>query len=677
MIKNIFKGLIWGIFVAGVLSSCQQAEKEIEADLSVLADTTGRTVTLYVVMPDGTGRENEVSLVQRNKVSAEIQPTGAALLHFSDSTGFIEPAIKGLELPEDWMPYKFIRFTLSNPNDFPVDVVFNVYGARNRMPYDLTLQAGESYDGEMCLIELPLTARNFSIYSPNALHIFAKAEASSFDLEVNRIALVQTDDTEPKAVVDDIGQRKHADWEGKLNGPEELINFMDEELAFLNAIQDNPRLDKYGGWLDGPKMDATGFFYVTQNKDGRWWFVTPEGNVFWSLGVTGVRTKHRFADVTIVKDREYLFDTIPPHDGEFVDAWEGDHFFSFYSWNIQRKYESPEDWMNMVIKRLQKWGMNTLGNWSEVSLINERKIPYTYGFRISERNDYLLRHKFPDVFDPRWQRHADSLMQKAVTMKDDPYLLGYFVDNEAHWGTPNLFDDDLKNTPLRKRWEEVLKEKYTTLDVVNKVWGTTYPSWDAIRNISIVGDEQEGAFYNDYIAFETLYADTYFSFVKETLKKHDPNHLYLGCRFSRQIKPKHIVSTAGKYMDVMSVNVYRLYPDQDDMQQWYNWGQRPMLIGEHHLPLESNRQFPPKYQAFSEEERIKYYPKYVHVWAEMPFSLGSHWYQFVDQHLTGRSMDGENQTVGLVDITDKPYDHMIKAIRIASEDMYKIHATSK
>ena len=40
----------------------------------------------------------------------------------------------------------------------------------------------------------------------------------------------------------------------------------------------SPQYDKYGGWsrLKGTK---TGFFHTQQIK-GRWWLVTPEGNVF-------------------------------------------------------------------------------------------------------------------------------------------------------------------------------------------------------------------------------------------------------------------------------------------------------------------------------------------------------------------------------------------------------------
>src|ERR1039458_5654031 len=47
-----------------------------------------------------------------------------------------------------------------------------------------------------------------------------------------------------------------------------------------------PAYDVYGGWtqLTGTK---TGFFH-TQQIHGRWWLVTPEGNVFFSKGVDNV-----------------------------------------------------------------------------------------------------------------------------------------------------------------------------------------------------------------------------------------------------------------------------------------------------------------------------------------------------------------------------------------------------
>jgi len=670
------KYFAWIILVV-LLNSCYNEETIVEANLSVLTDTIGTMVSMNLETHDGSFKETSFPTMKSNNAMAITGTEGEAFVTFTDKEGFVEPSTVAMGFPADWSDYNTIGFTLHNPNNHPVSIEFNVYGARNRMPYPFDLQPNQSYTGKMNLRELPMTARNLNIYTPLSVFISAKAEQDTFLLVVKRIWLNRSPGKRSMAIVDEIGQRKHAQWEGKLKGAAYLSDSMEEEHNFLNTISDNTDLDQYGGWLKGPVFQPTGFFYVAK-EDGRWWLVTPEGTAFWSLGVTGVRAKDPAADVTIVKGREYLFDTLPPSQGRYAQAWVNDSLFSFYSWNILRKYDSKSDWMAMAIKRLRKWGMNTIGNWSEIDLLDERnKMVYTYNFHSGRGHDYNIGKGFSDVFHPGWEEFLDTLMLKASAMKDDPYLLGYFVDNERPWHNTQLLQNNLHDIPLRYEWEKLLRQTYKSLDKINQAWNTSFATWGEIRNINSDQEQMEGTLLQDYIRLETLYAQKYFSTIKTTLKKHDPNHLYLGCRFTRQIKPLHIVRTAGKYVDVMSINAYSLYPDRDDFTEWYTWGQRPILIGEHHLPLRSERQFPPKYQAFSKEERIEFYPQYVHKWAELPFSVGCHWYQFVDQHLTGRSIDGENQTVGLVDITDRPHDHMVKAIRMASEKMYQIHAESK
>src|ERR1035437_6664305 len=44
--------------------------------------------------------------------------------------------------------------------------------------------------------------------------------------------------------------------------------------------------DTYGGWMN-LKGEKTGYFH-TQQINGRWWLVTPEGNAFFSKGVDNV-----------------------------------------------------------------------------------------------------------------------------------------------------------------------------------------------------------------------------------------------------------------------------------------------------------------------------------------------------------------------------------------------------
>ena len=49
-----------------------------------------------------------------------------------------------------------------------------------------------------------------------------------------------------------------------------------------------------------------------------------------------------------------------------------------------------------------------------------------------------------------------------------------------------------------------------------------------------------------------------------------------------------------------------------------------------------------------------------------PSIVGVHWFQYLDQPVTGRLLDGENGHLGLVGITDVPYQGFIDAVRKAN-----------
>ncbi|HKK61103.1 MAG TPA: hypothetical protein VJ951_01005, partial [Bacteroidales bacterium] len=152
-------------------------------------------------------------------------------------------------------------------------------------------------------------------------------------------------------------------------------------------------------------------------------------------------------------------------------------------------------------------------------------------------------------------------------------------------------------------------------------------------------------------------AHKYFEVIEGAIRKYDPNHLYLGCRFIRNFEQMEgVAEMAGKYADVVSVNVYSAYPEREEMDSWYNAARKPIIIGEHHIPLQTPKQLWPLYENFSPDEREQMIKNYLFKWASYSYSVGAHWYQFRDQEVTGRGIGGgggENQPVGLVSIADK------------------------
>ncbi len=51
--------------------------------------------------------------------------------------------------------------------------------------------------------------------------------------------------------------------------------------------------------------------------------------------------------------------------------------------------------------------------------------------------------------------------------------------------------------------------------------------------------------------------------------------------------------------------------------------------------------------------------------------VGAHWFEYVDEPLTGRSLDGENYNIGLVSVADVPYPELTTAMRSTNSTLYK------
>ena len=64
---------------------------------------------------------------------------------------------------------------------------------------------------------------------------------------------------------------------------------------------------EYGGLLEGPVFDATGFFR-TERRDDRWWLVTPEGHGFFSIGIDVVSPD---VGATFVEGRDSMLGELP------------------------------------------------------------------------------------------------------------------------------------------------------------------------------------------------------------------------------------------------------------------------------------------------------------------------------------------------------------------------------
>ncbi len=496
-------------------------------------------------------------------------------------------------------------------------------------------------------------------------------------------------------IVDRYGQYTRGRWPEKVGSDAALRAAVQAKPAALQRAG----LDAYGGRLDVQDFDRTGWFH-TQKQDGRWHLVTPDGHAFFSLGVNAVITD---GGRSYVEGREFMFRDLPPDSGEWATFYGHDdnrnpeqgasrgigynhgRWFDFYAANLYRV--DGRDWLaawrTRALQRLQAWGFNTLGNWSDDALGQAHRLPYTRSIdiggdyaNVSSGYDYWGR--MPDPFDPRFAQAAERAVIKAsADVRDDPWLLGYFADNElawagsgpqGHWGLAlGTLAGDAKS-PAKRAFIADLKARYRTSAQLAAAWGIALASWgglDAAGFAAPAPSEAHPAIERDYSTWLRRYADAYFRTVAQALRRHDPHHLFLGGRFAA--RTPEAVAACAAYCDVLSFNVYADLPQHGLDLAALHTLDKPVLIGEFHFGSDDRGPFGKGVvPVWNEAQRGEAYAKYVAAAAADPAIVGVHWFDYADQPVTGRVLDGENSHVGLVGITDIPFGGFVEAVREAN-----------
>jgi len=508
-------------------------------------------------------------------------------------------------------------------------------------------------------------------------------------------------------MIDRFGQYIHKDWPGKTHREADLAAQRTREAADLAAHPGSQGWNQYGGWLAGPKLEATGRFRVAKWRD-KWWFVDPEGRLYWSHGLVRVTWSCGYTPVT---GREYLFAELPKPGAPFSEfygrsTWpirgeyeRGTQTYNFSGANLLRKYGPgwPGEYAEVVHRRLRSWGLNTMANCSQPAIYLKHKTPYTatvysldappedtpggtgYVATIHNRSRVIEGSgggwgKFPDVFDPSFKA---TLLAEVAQHKNravgDPWCLGYFPGNELSWGRDETALGRAvlaspEDQPAKRFLIDQLKQKYGQIERLNAAWKTDHASWDALRASTTPPGPEQGR--DDLAAFLAHLADAYFRQCREAVKEIDPEGLYLGCRFAGWSLPA-VFQAAAKYSDVISVNRYSETLTDLRLPEGID---RPVVIGEFHFGALDRGKFHASLRAVpNQEARGAAYEKYVRSALENPLVVGTHWHQFGDQATTGRD-DGENFQNGFVDVCDTPYVETIEACRRIGYRLYEVRA---
>ncbi len=420
----------------------------------------------------------------------------------------------------------------------------------------------------------------------------------------------------------------------------------------------------------GPQIDQpTGFFH-TKKVDGRWWIVEPNGHAFYSIG-----TDHIYFD---------------GHRCESLG-------YAPYGRNARAKYATEEQWNETQHERLTTWGFNTVPYASEG--LRHRGLAHvetlSLGTTFSDTDSLSPKTTwtgFPNVFSPEWPKHCDRVArERCAKVKDDPWVLGYFLDNELEWFSTDepvgLFGATWRRAAsdsAKQAWVSFLRTELGDVKEFEQHWGVHVGSFEelAAHQQPVPPKTDKGK----AIALKFLreIADRYFRTCVEAIHRHDPNHMILGCRFASRAPA--IWDIAGKYCDIVTFNYYK-WIDVDrgvpeelvrEMTSWYEQAQKPMILTEWSFPaLDAGLPciWGGGMRVDTQAQRVKCFNHFQSVLFALPFMVGSSWFMYIDEPAQGISKTfPEDCNYGFLDVNDKPYPELTAAATQLNSQVYALHA---
>ena len=408
--------------------------------------------------------------------------------------------------------------------------------------------------------------------------------------------------------------------------------------------------------------EATGFFRVVKKPDGRWWAIDPLGRGLVLLGVDHV---------------------------SYHGHWCEKLGYAPYGRKNKEKYADQAEWEQETLGRLKQWGFNMLGAGCSHGL-KHRGLIHTEFLNIGSHlatlddeyeitpNERRPCSAFPNVFHPEFEAYCQYVARtRCLPHRDDPWLFGYFIDNELAWWGRGAQDTGLFDATMKKGREHTAKRALVALMSArfggkiadfNAAFGTQAKNFDELLGFEQLPHPTDAA-RAAKLAFLVHTAERYFSLTARAIRAVDPNHLVLGARFAGTggAHPE-VWKVAGKFCDVVTFNVYpmadidegRVYtylgrggePVSEHFQKFYDYVRRPMLITEWSFPA-LDAGVPSVHgagQRFrTQAERTRATSLFARTMLSLPFLLGYDYFMWVDQPALGISTPfPEDSNYGLV-----------------------------
>ncbi len=403
------------------------------------------------------------------------------------------------------------------------------------------------------------------------------------------------------------------------------------------APQPTPALSLYGGLKDAPRA-ATGFFR-SEKIGSRWWLIDPEGHRFINIGVVDVHI---------------------PGGSVAVNR------------NLHEQFGTRVAWGTAVLDQLRSLGFNGTGGWSDDSVLraNAHPVVYTPIWNFMSEYGKIRGGTYQEsghigypkgcifAFDPEFPAFCDEYAaQHLAAVKNDPWLLGHFSDNELPF------------------YHQAL-DNFLTLPEADPGFKAT-TAWLAQRRAS--GASGPAITEEDRQAFLGFLTERYLSITSAAIRKYDPNHLLLGPRFNNyELGVESVFAAAGRHLDVVAINYYRIWtPDAVRMGQWAAWAGKPFLITEWYAKgMDSgfSNMSGAGWTVKTQKDRGYFYQNFTLGLLESGGCVGWHWFKYMDNDPEDQTTDpsNRNSNKGIVTTRFTPYPPLLEAMKELNTQVYPL-----
>jgi beta-galactosidase len=243
------------------------------------------------------------------------------------------------------------------------------------------------------------------------------------------------------------------------------------------------------------------------------------------------------AQLTVLRVGESVWSLWEPEDGVFNLDWLAPILDNAFSQGIAIIIGTPT---------------YAMPNWLRIKhpeIVADRKtgFPIPYGHR--QNMDYS---------NSSFLKYADRIIEKIVTRyKDHPAVIGWQVDNE-----PGV--ELLHNLSVFEGFKRELKEKFGTVQVLNKTWGLVYWShsindWDELW---VPDGNTNNGYDHEWRTYQARITERFISWQAEKVREIIPdNHFITTC--IALDRPAQDIHTVAANLDITAVNVY--YATQDGL----------------------------------------------------------------------------------------------------------------